>query len=356
MRAVPFDASSLAVTGNPVPLVEGVLVKGSGAADFSISDDGRLVYASGAVSTVATSLVRVDRQGREEPLGEAWQPDRYFYPRFSPDGTRVAVAIADDADNDLWVLDLERGARSRITFGGMNRFFPVWSPDGSALAFADGNGPTNRLVMARADGSGQVETLLDRDERQFPTSWGADGNVLAFYIDDPETNRDLAMLPLDGDGTPEPFLATPFDEQAGTFSPDGRWLAYVSDESGQDEVYVRPYPGPGERHTISTNGGQEPVWSRDGRELFYRNGDQMLVVALDAAGPFRAAPPELVFAGAYVLSEDTSPARSPNYDIAPDGQRFLMIKPEGAGDPGEEPQITVVLNWFEELKARVPVP
>ena len=288
VRAVPFDAASLAVTGNPVPLVEGVNVKRSGAANFSISDNGRMIYTLGSGrQSLPRSLVQIDREGREEPLGAGWPQDLYVYPRFSPDGTRVAVAIADDADNtdgvvagtDLWVLDLARGSRSRITFGGNNRFFPVWSPDGSQLTFADGSGATNRLLLAAADGSGETETLLDRDERQFPTSWGSDEDVLAIYIDRRgETARDLAVLPLDGDRTPVSFLVTPFQERAGVFSPNGRWLAYVSDESGQDEVYVRPYPGPGQEHTISTAGGEEPVWSPDGRELFFRSEDQLLVV------------------------------------------------------------------------------
>ena len=256
IRAVPFDATSLEVSGNPVPLVEGVQVKVSGAANFSISDNGRLVYAQGvAAAGVPRALVWVDRDGREEPLGDAWGPDQYIFPRFSPDGTRVAVVVAENADSlgtpaDIWVLDLARGARSRITFEGNRRFFPVWSPDGTQLAFADGPETPNVLLLASADGSGQSDVLLDRSERQFPTSWAPDGHALAIYIDRPETSRDLAVLPMDGDTTPVPFVTTPFQERAATFSPDGRWLAYVSDESGQDEVYVRPYPGPGQETTV----------------------------------------------------------------------------------------------------------
>ena len=350
---MPFNARSLDVTGNPVPLVEGVEIQYFGSANFDISDNGRLVYALGAVG-VPSSLVWVDRDGREEPFAGT-QPDDYFYPRISPDGARVAVAVADPAgDTDLWVLDPARGSRARITFGGNNRFFPVWSPDGSQLAFADGSGGTNRVLLAAADGSGQVETLLDRDERQFPTSWAPDGSALAIYTDRPETARDLGVLPMDGDRMPVPFLATPFQERAGAFSPDGHWLAYVSDESGRDEVYVRPYPGPGQEHTISTNGGDEPVWSRDGRELFYRNGDQMHVVAIDAAEPFRAAAPELLFVGTY--DSDTSAASgASNYDVAPNGQRLLMLKRSDT-TVDARPQITVVLNWHQELLERVPVP
>ncbi len=249
VRAVPFDAASLEVTGNPVPLVERVSVKATGVANFAVSDDGRLVYATraGASGAPPRSLVWVDRDGREEPLGDTWQQDQYITPRFSPDGMRVAVAVAENADTngnpaDLWVLDLTRGSRSRITFGGNNRFFSVWSPDGTQLAFSDGAGGTNRLLVASVDRSGQVETLLDRDERQFPTAWAPDGSALAIYTDRSETARDIAVLPVDGDQTPVPFVATPFQERAGTFSPDGRWLAYVSDEAGQNDVYVRVVP------------------------------------------------------------------------------------------------------------------
>ena len=355
VRAVPFDATSLEVTGNPVPLIEGVVVKPSGAADFSISDNGRLVYALDAGGGTQRSLVWVDREGREEPLGAGWQPDQYIYPRISPDGARVAVAVTDTTgDNtDLWVLDLARGSRTRITFGGNNRFFPVWTRDGAHVTFADGAGTPNRVLMAAADGSGQTDTLLDRNERQFPTSWAPDGRTLAFYVDHPETARDLWVLPLEGDQTPAPFLATPFQDLAPAFSPDGRWMAYVSDESGQREVYVRPYPGPGQQHTISISGGEEPVWSPEGRELYYRNGAEVMVVAVHTGESFRAEAPERLFEGAYDLADGFGGV--PNYDIGPDGERFLMVKPAGQAGDAATPEITVVLNWYQELLERVPV-
>ena len=375
VRAVPFDVSSLEVTGNPVPVVEGVVVKPtSGAANFSVSDRGRLVYGTGTRGGGSPrTLVWVDREGREEPLGEAWPDDQYSYPRVSPDGESVAVGIAEDTDNvaspsDLWVLDLSRGSRSRITFGGNNRFLPVWSPDGAQLAFADAPVRPNRILVASADGSGLGKTLLEREgQRVFPTSWSPDGQTLAFYEDYPDTGRDIYVVPVAEDSAPVPFVATPFQERAAAFSPDGRWLAYVSNKSGRDEVYVRPYPGPGRESTISTTGGQEPVWATDGRELFYRNQDQMFAVAVDISGEeFQAEPPEQLFAGSYDLdSASTSRASSdvleadggggnPNYAVAADGQRFLMIKHSGVFAEGRRPEIKVVLDWFEELNARVP--
>ena len=360
VRAVSFDATSLQVIGNPVSVVEDVAVKSSGAAYFGISDNGRLVYVVGEISGRTRDLIWVDRLGQEERLAD-WQAAQYLYPRFSPDGTRLAVAIAENADSnnnpsDLWVLDLARGSRSRITFGGNPRFF-VWSPDGSQLVFADFFRRPNRLLSAPADGSGQIETVLDRGEVQIPTSWTPEANTLAFDIVQPEQGaergigtKDIWVLPMDGDRTPEAWLTTPFRDQAGAFSPDGHWLAYVSDKSGQDEVYVRPYPGPGQERTISTNGGQAPVWSPDGRELFFRHENEVLVVAVDTLDLF--SPPERLFAGDYDI--DPSGSGRPNFDVAPDGQGFVMVKKHGSAEEAAA-EITVVLNWIEELKERVPV-
>jgi len=311
----------------------------------------------GAASSGGT-LVWVSRDGEATHLEADHQPGQYASPRVSPDGSRVAVSLAEDPGgggglSDLWVFDLTRGTRSRITFEGNNRFFPVWTHDGTRLTWADGITSANRLVWAPADGSGPVSTLLEKAGPQFPTDWSPDGQVLAFYESHPETQRDLWVLPMSGNQTPELFLRTPFQERAATFSPDGRWLAYVSNKSGQDEVYVRPYPGPGEEHVISTRGGKEPVWSPDGHELFYRRADEMMVVAVDTAEMFHAGPPTVMFVGRYDLDNSAGGLGGvPNYDVAPDGQRFVMVK-ETTADP---PQLIVVLNWHQELKARVPVP
>ncbi len=355
--AAPFDVDRLELTGEPSPVLEGVQVNNQQIGKFALGGDGSLAYVGGEASRASRTLVWVDRDGREESLGGSWPPDDYLFPRLSPDGTRVAVAIQETTgeNTDLWVLDLARGSRTRITRGGNNRFYPIWTRDGTQVTFADGSGDTNRLLMTAADGSGQTDTLLDRSERQFPTSWAPDGRTLAFYVSHPDTGRDIWMLPLEGDPTPAPFLATPFEELAPTFSPDGRWIAYVSDESGQREVYVRPYPDPGQQHTISVRGGEEPVWSPTGNELYYRNGDDMMVVAVDTSESFRAAAPQELFQGAYELADGFG--RVPNFDITPGGERFLMVTGAGqAGTPGAEPQITIVLNWLEELKERVPVP
>ena len=253
--------------------------------------------------------------------------------------------MAED-DTDLWVFDLDRGSRSRITFGGNNRFYPVWTPDGERLTYSDGNVDGNTIHTAPANGNGGIVALLGREWRQFPTSWSRDGSVLAFHENNPETGRDLWTLPVGGD--PEPFLVMPFEELAPTFSPDGRWLAYVSNESGQQEVYVQPYPGPGPKYTVSTAGGREPVWFPDGSELFYRTQTQLMSVAVDLGDVFRGDTPQPLFDDSYV--RDPGGTGTPNYDITSDGQRFVMAR---AGGPGDYTTVAV-LNFIEELRQALP--
>ena len=356
LLAVPFDAEQLEVQGSPVALVEGLSVRAGGAANFSISDGGRLVYQSRIA--VPRSLVWVSRDGRAEPVDPGLQPDQYVYPRISPNGERIAFVISvnvEDAgsDADLWVFNLARGSRSKITFGGNNRFFPVWTPDGTQVTFADGIIDSNALRLAQADGSGQPEVLLERDGLQYPTSWAPGGQALAFYDNDPETGRDLWVL---SQGAPVPFVVTPFQDRAPAFSSDGRWIAYVSDKSGRDEVYVRPYPSSGpEEHSVSVGGGVEPVWSSDGTELFYRNMNQVMVVALDTAESFRPAAPELLFTGDYDLDNSANGTGGvPNYDVSHDGHRFVMVRREQSSNDGAPREIQVVLNWDQELLERVP--
>ena len=183
---------------------------------------------------------------------------------------------------------------------------------------------------------------------QAPMSWSPDGQLLAFIEVNPTTGYDIWVLRL-SDRKAQPFLRTPFNEAAPRFSPDGRWLAYISDESGRYEIYVQPYPGPGGKWQISTEGGTEPVWNRNGRELFYRSGDKMMAVDIATQPGFAAGKPRMLFEGPYV----PTPATSPNYDVSPDGQRFLMLKPSEQAQAAPT-QINVVLNWFEELKQKVP--
>jgi Tol biopolymer transport system component len=346
LMAVPFDAQRLAVTGAAFPVVENVShAPTAGAAQYSISTTGSLVYVPGGVQADQRRMVWVARNGAEQ---RAAVPERaYLFPRISPDGQRVAVGITEH-ETQLWLYDLSREALTRFTFEGNVNLNATWTPDGKRIAFQSGKeGPPN-IYWQRADGSGGLERLTSGEYAQVPMSWSPDGQVLAFMEVSPSTQRDIWVLRM-GDRKAQPFLKTRFDESVPRFSPDGRWLAYTSNESSRYEIYVQPYPGPGGKWQVSTEGGTEPTWNHNGRELFYRSGDKMMAVEVTTQPGFAAGKPRMLFQGPY----ERSPATSPNYDVSPDGQRFLMLKSADTGESAPT-QINVVLNWFEELKRRVP--
>jgi eukaryotic-like serine/threonine-protein kinase len=354
LMAAPFDSQRLEVTGAAVPVVEGLLESPvSGHAQYSFSTTGSLVYVPGSVRATQLKLVWVSRNGAEQPLAA---PARgYMFPRLSPDGRRVALGITEQ-DSQVWLYDLSRETSTRFTFEGNVNMYPVWTPDGKRIVFASNKEGPRNLFWQLADGSGGLERLTTSEYLQAPHSWSPDGQLLAFAELNPTTGVDIWVLRM-GDPSPgsglarkaQPFLRTPFSESAPRFSPDGRWLAYISDESGRYEIYVQPYPGPGGKWQISTEGGTEPMWNPNGRELFYRSGDKMMVVELTTQPGFAAGTPRMLFEGPYV----PTPTTPPNYDISPDGQRFLMLKPSESAESALT-QIIVVQNWFEELKRRVP--
>jgi len=347
LMAVPFDLQRLELMGTAVPVVENVLQSPfTGAAQYSFSTNGSLVYVPGRLQSAAQSrLVWVGRNGAEQPLAAV--AHAYQFPRVSPDGRRVAVGIVDQ-ETQTWLYDLSRDTLTRLTFGGSANWAAGWTPDGKRLSFvSDREGPANAFWQL-GDGSGGVERLTTSEFIQVPMSWSPDGQLLAFIEANPTTGQDLWVLRL-GDRTTHPFLRTPFNESAPRFSPDGRFMAYLSDESGRWEVYVQPYPGPGGKWQISTEGGTEPVWNPKGRELFYRVGNKMMSVEVTTQRGFAAGKPQVLFEGPYV----PTPLTAPYYDVSPDGKRFLMLKPIEQGQ-GAPTHINVVLNWFEELKRRVP--
>jgi eukaryotic-like serine/threonine-protein kinase len=345
LMAVPFDPQRVAFTGTAVPIVEGVLQSpSSGAAQYSFSATGSLVYIPGGVQADQRRLVWVTRNGTEQPM--AADARAYVYPRLSPDGRRVGVGITEE-ESQVWLYDLSREKLDRFTFEGHVNLNPVWTPDGKWIAIqSNREGPLN-IFWQRADGSGGLEHLIASEYNNFPMSFSPDGQLLAFAEVNPTTGYDIWVLRL-VDRKAQPFLRTPFNESAPRFSPDGRWLAYISDESGRFEIYVQSYPGPGGKWQISTEGGTEPAWNRNGRELFYRSGDKMMSVDIVTQPSFTSGKPRMLFEGPYTPAAGTTP----NYDVSPDGQRFLMVK---ANEQEAAPtQINVVLNWFEELKRRVP--
>jgi serine/threonine-protein kinase len=286
------------------------------------------------------ALVWVDRNGAEQLTGASG--GSYYQPRLSPDGRRVAVTVGGEDHDDLWLYELTRQTWSRFTSGG-NNAFPLWSPDGRRLAYSSNKAGPDNMYSKSLDGSTSEEQLNASDQANYCFSWSREG-VLAFVMASPRTLQDIWVLRPDEKGRATPFLQTQFGEGAPAFSPDGRWIAYVSNESGRNEVYVRPFPGPGEKITVSADGGNEPVWTRDGRELLYRNADSMMVVEVSTTPVFSTGRPRRLFDKHY----EPTLALWPNYDVAADGRQFLMVKTIEQEEAAS--QINIVLNWSEELK------
>jgi Tol biopolymer transport system component/predicted Ser/Thr protein kinase len=347
LLAVPFDPQRLTVTGAAVPVAEGVLQStGIGHAQYSFSATGSLAYVPGTAQAAFQSrLVWVNRNGVEQPV--AAPAHAYRRPQLSPDGRLVAVGIQEQ-ETQVWLYDLARETLTRLTFAGNFNVNPVWTPDEKRIAFTSNKEGAQSIFWQLADGSGGLERLTtgEYNNNHVPMSWSPDGQLLAFIEVNPTTGLDIWVLRM-GDRKAQPFLRTPFNEGAPRFSPDGRWLAYISDESGRFEIYVQPYPGPGGKWQISTDGGSEPLWNPNGRELFYRSGAKMMAVDIATQPSFAAGKARVLFEGQY----QPSPATIPNYDVSPDGQRFLMLK-SSEQTQAAPTQINVVLNWFEELKRK----
>jgi Tol biopolymer transport system component len=349
--AIRFDAQRLTTSGEAVPVVDGVWTdRTSGTAHYAVSRDGTLVYAAGGETVERRRLAWVDRRGQIERV----PADVGFYanPRMSPDGRRLVV----EALNDLWIYDLQNATFNRVTFRGVNQH-AVWSPDGRRLALSSSHGtPLPTVFWADADGGGAFEPIGRGGGVQFPASWTSTGNVLAYARHPgswPDTERggwDIWTFH-PGTATPDERLtATPFNEDQPIFSPDGRALAYVSDETGKRDVYVRAYPSLGRRTRISVEGGTEPVWARDGRELFFRNGRRYYSAAIAwSGGEIRVSRPVLMFEGDFVLAS-LIPG-FPSYDVAPDGRRFIVVA--AASDSPQIARLEVVLGWSRLLEDRV---
>jgi Tol biopolymer transport system component len=334
--AQPFDAKAVKTTGEPMPLAEGVGTDGVGLARFSVSREGTLVYRTGEVND---RMIWVDRSGRElETIGD---PAQYHDPAISPDGRRVAHDLVDprSSKSDVWVRDLARGVSSRFSFSKQDAFCPVWSPDGRRVVYT----VQPDLVEKPADGQGAESQLGDKtDELKIACDWSSDGRYIAFTAQGRDTNWDIWILPTFGDKKPFPWLKTNFSESWPVFSPDGRYLAYQSNESGRQEIYVQSFPGPGGKWQVSSSGGTEPHWRADGRELFYRSADQKLTAVDTTLGAtFEAGVPKPLFQ----LHLEAGLARN-RFLPQRDGQRFLLV-----ATPARESMTptTVVLNWMADL-------
>jgi serine/threonine-protein kinase len=328
-----------------------MMSQNTGAAHFAVSRRGDLAYVPGGVEGGNRTLVWVDRSGKTETL--PLDPASYLYPRLAPDGKTVAVEI-EGPNHDFYFYDFARTVLSKVTTDGMSHN-PVWSPDGKRLAFRSWLAGGMTMWWMNADRSGTPERLDPKSTRQSPVSFSPDGKFISFDQKDAETDDDAWIMPVSGGGDARPVARSKAGEGSAKFSPDGRWIAYSSTESGRPEIYVQPFPGLGPKIQISNAGGTDPVWRRMGGELYYRQGNKMMMVAVDTRGSdLRASAPKMLFEGVYYEGTGAScemggPA-SANYDVTPDGQRFLMVRDNSAGIFGT--RAVVVLNWKEELKAR----
>jgi len=324
----------------------------TGAGQYSFSNIGSLVYLPGRGQAQAElTLAWVDRKGAALPLPAPQRP--YNNPILSPDGRLAAIPIG----NDVWIYDLTRDTLTRLTFEGRNNF-PRWSPNSKRIAYSSERNGVQGIFWRLADGSGPEERLFTGAGLPRPSAFTPDGRSLIYTANDTKTAQDIWVLPLEGDEARKPhaFLQTPFAETTPHLSPDGRWLAYLSNESGRYEVYVRPFPGPGGKWQISTEGGSGVAWSPKGNEIFYRTGPQSekrMAVDVQTQPTFSAGKPRLLFE-APMVSVQPLGGLAADYSVSPDGQRFLMVRAT------EQPQtaaaqINVVFNWFEELKKKVPV-
>jgi serine/threonine-protein kinase len=344
IMAAPFDPHRLATTGSAMPVVEGVAVRaGDGAGGFAISHKGTLAYVPATVDQPDARVVFVRRDGTETPLLD--RPARYAHPALSPDGERLAVTVmASGVDWDVYVYDLVRGMSHRLTTHQQRALAPRWIPDGSRILYSLED-PAYDVYWRVADGSLLAEPLVADQADKHLGSVSPDGRVLVFTRSD-GVKEDIWLMPLAGQGEPVEYLGSPYDERFPAFAPSGEWLAFQSNTSGTYEVYVQRYPGPeGRQIQVSVDGGREPHWTRGGRELVYRRGTAVMAVSFDPASG-EPGTPEVLIDGPYQVSK----ADFSSYDVTPDGERFVMVRVPPESAPRE---ITVVVNWFEELKATV---
>jgi serine/threonine-protein kinase len=347
--AAGFDSSRLELTGDAVPVLEEVMTKATGAVNFALSKSGSLVYVPNIYgSGLQRNLVWVDREGREERLDA--EPGSYRQPQISPDGERIAMTITGVDNSDVWIYHLTRKTLDRLTFDSAVDRSPQWSPDGQHIAFTSLREGVRSVSWKKADGTGAVERLLTSSYPISQLSFSPDQKTLVFVSGG--GSSDIHIVSLQDEKIAETLLATTAREESPDISPDGNWIAYMSDESGLFEIYVRPYPDVEDgRWLISTEGGIHPVWSRDGHELFYfdPSSNEMMVVPLQTEPSFSHGNPRVLFEYDYFQGG----IQIRGYDVFPDGQRFLMMKAD-AQTEATSTQLIFVENWFEELKRLAP--
>jgi serine/threonine-protein kinase len=343
IRAVVFDPGALASRGTSVEVLRDIVGTNDGMLWFDVSGNGTLIYSTGGQFDADFTVVKVDRKGLATPLMD--EVASWAQPRVSPDGRSLLLRRSAQPDCQFWILDMERASLSRMTFEG-DFHNPVWLSGGtevgaSRLTTGDGN---RRIVAMRADGGSDLRSLVAPPFPGLLEAVSPDGRWLAIVRDDRRERNDILMHDLQ-DGTTRPYLESDHDEDYPVFSPDGKWVAYTSNETGRNEVYVRPFPGAGARYAVSTHGGTGAMWSRDGRELFYAEGSRFMRVPVSASPRFSAGAAEPLFDNAQFVWE-----RVRNYDILPDGQSFVMVRRAAVSARS----LKVVLDWTAELQRLLP--
>ncbi len=338
--AIPFDVARGEVHGTPVSVLAW---PGSG---IDLSDTGTVVMTQGGADDAARSLTWVERDRDSTPI--TLPPRAYYDPRISPDGQRLVVE-GTDAGDDIWVVDLRRGTTTRVTFDSGEDETPAWSPDGKWVAYASSRAGQQRTIFRRAaDGSGPEEKLFAAPDHMHVDDWSHDGRSLLLTVDAASTKTDIWVLPLDGTGKAKPLLNSGFAEANARFSPDGRWIAYESNESGRGEVYVQRFPALGGKVQVSTDGGGQPVWSLDGRQLFYRGGGKLISVSVAGGDPLQLGVATPVIDDTFV----NKGANHVGYDVAADGRRFVFARETASVTPRR--YFDVIEHWIPELLRRVP--
>jgi len=351
--AVAFDIDRLEVRGQPVPVVANVMHAlnatnapyNTGAGQYNVSYPGSLIYVSGGIlPDNANSLVRLDMKGNVQPIADF--EAAFFAPRFSPDGQRISYST-NARERRVWIFDVSRGTTTQLTGEGLATW-AIWMPNGKRLVFGWAKSGMPNLWWRASDGSSPMEQLAADAGRQHPGSFTPDGSMLAFVDYHPQPSDNILLLDMKTRGVTA-VLTSKAREIYPEISPDGRWLAYASNESGRMEIFMGPFPGLGGKWQISNAGGTEPIWSKDGKQLFYRRSAQVWVVGIRTEGGFYAGRPHLLFEQRGLGFGD--PIR--NWDLAPDGRSFLMVKSEET-KPEPVTEMVLVQNWFEELKRLCP--
>ena len=339
--AHPFDMSALKVVGEPVPIAEQMGATSNGLADFSASQDGVLVYRGGVSNE--RRLVWLDRSGKE--LSEVEKPASYYSTALSPDGSRLAMAIGDSRSDkdDIWIRDLARGVTSRFTFDPANDDDPLWSPDGSRVVFSSDRKGVPSLYGKDASGTGPEQELWSCGDELSPDDWSRDGRFIAVSRLTTKSGYDVWIYPNDAKAKPFPFIATPFQDLLPSFSPDGRFVTYMSNETGRFEIYVQQFPGPGGKWQVSANGGLEPHWSVDGKSIYYRTAGKIMVAPVQEEPTFTAGVPQPLFDAATQQGNTRN-----KFLVTRDGQKFLLLSPVGRERISP---MTVVLHWPAALKS-----